>query len=205
MSDNYRMLVKMVRISYPHLFQPKAAAPNAQPKYSCALVVPKDHPTVAELNTAYAQVAGAAWPQGAPAGMAFPWSDGDTDPKLNDPAKAPNIFLGAVRFQCNSTTRPTVVDEHKVEVIDPGKIYAGCYVHASISLYSYVNKPGNGVTFGLDGIMFAAEGDRLDGRPSNDSMFADIPGAPPATAGGIPGGEGAPVQPGAPAGGVLPQ
>ena len=166
-----RVYIERARISYPHLHQARKVNPtDEKAKFSATFVVPNNHPVIAQIQTAIGQVISEAGidPQRM---QPVPWADGGQD------------FPGHVLIKTNSTTNPHVVDENVQPIIDPGKVYAGCYVNGSITVYTYKRQTGNGVAFGLDGVQFAADGERLDGRPTADQIFQAIPGAPAPVAG----------------------
>lgn len=79
--------------------------------------------------------------------------------------------------------RPTLVDERVQPVIDEAKFYAGCWCAFHIGAFVWENEGKWGVSFGLNGVQFVKDGERLGGRPDISSQFAPIAGAmPPAAA-----------------------
>lgn len=82
---------------------------------------------------------------------------------------------------------PTVVDQNKQEILDPERIFAGCWVRMALDAYGYDREGSKGVSFGLNAVQLVREGERLDGRRASSDMFdtievEDMPDGEPATA-----------------------
>lgn len=186
-----RVFIPKVRISYAQqLFTAKKVnATDADAKFGSTFIIPADSPALQELAAAVAAETQTAHPNGAPQNFrAPPWHDGTKDG-----------FPGFVMVRAYAKTRPYVVDGNLQPIIDPSVVYSGCVVNASLSVYTYPPKPTPGVTFGLDGVQYVGDGERLDGRPTVDQMFQKIPGAPAPSPGAPVPGVGAPgAVPGAP-------
>lgn len=172
-----------VRISYPSLFRPRTSAqfPTAEPKYEATLLVDSSSaPTIVqELTNTIAEVASAA---------------GFTAGAYREPPWKANPE-GIIEVSARSGNPVYVVDEYNNALNEVNnKIYAGCRVHAIISVYAYTTN-GSGVTFGIEGVQFAADDQRLDNRPDMTNAFVPIAPAAPAAPVVAP----APVAPQAPA------
>lgn len=188
-----RLFIENVRISFPHLFVPRAMDERSEPKFQASFIIPKNHPAVAQIMAARERVIAAEFSGGKQMHRDLPMKDGD-NPQVGVP--------GCYVINASAKTKPHVVDQNVKPIIDPGMIYAGCYVNVSVSIYAYNQKTGNGITFGLDGVQFKSDGERLDGRPSAESMFQPVAGAPApvAPAPGFASTPAAPVAPFPPAG-----
>lgn len=173
-----RIFIEGVRLSYPNLFTPKTHDDGKQ-SYTCALLVPKNHPAMAQIAAAREKVIRAEF-NGKHMTKDLPIKDGDVgqiDPitrQPNGPGPAPGHWV----LNTSAKQKPHTVDQNVQPILDPGKLYAGCYVNASVSVYAYFQATGNGITFGLDGVQWAADGERLDGRPEAGDMFKPVAGAP---------------------------
>ena len=172
------------RVSYPHLVEPRAVKAGDTPKYGAALIVSKADPNLPNLAAIAQQeltnMYGNAIP---PTAKSLPMYDGDTSPGY---AGKPE-YAGCMILNTGSYDPVPVANIMGIPG-SPEVIYSGCYADAHISIYAYGNKPGSmskGTTFGLDGIQFRQDGDRLDNRPSPADMFAPIEGAPPPVAPGV--------------------
>ena len=194
---NRRIFIPEMRVSFPHLFQPrKVNETDTKARYSCTFLVPKGHPVLQEIAQAITEITAEAFPNGPPGNLRQPpWVDGDTA------TNASEHHPGHVVVRSASTTKPYAVDQNVNPIIDPSKFYSGCVCNGAISVYNYKPQPTPGITFGLDGVQFVRDGERLDGRPEADQLFKPVAGAPPATAPTPPGIPGAPGTSAGPAGG----
>jgi len=162
--------VENVRISYPSLFRPRTSPtfPTAEPKYEATFLVDAQSAPniVPDITAAIAEAATAA---GFTAGSyrTPPWET------LPD---------GTVKIATRSQSPVYVADEFNNPQNETNcKVYAGCRVHAVISVYAYTQN-GNGVTFGLEGVQFAADDARLDNKPDASALFTPLTTAVPAVA-----------------------
>lgn len=72
--------------------------------------------------------------------------------------------------------RPLVIDEAK-NIVDPksGKVYAGCYVNATVEVWAQDNSYGKGIRATLVGVQFAKAGDAFGGGAApNADDFDEI-------------------------------
>jgi hypothetical protein len=84
-----------------------------------------------------------------------------------------NMYIGAHRGKKDGP--PLLLDNDK-QVLkgDEGRIYAGCYVNAKVSIYCQDGK-NSGVRCGLKGIQFAKDGDAFSGAVrAKDDDFDDV-------------------------------
>lgn len=167
-----RIMTGKVRLSYAHLFEPKAIE-GGDPRYSVALLIPKtDTDTIAKIEKAIEQAlqegagkfGGKLPPRGS---LKLPLRDGDTE--RDDPVYAGHYFINA-----NSKTRPGVVDQNVQPIIDPEEIYSGCYARATVTFFAYNVSGNRGVGAGLGNIQKLADGERLAGGPSAESEFGAV-------------------------------
>lgn len=154
-------------LSYPHLFEARAASADAKPKYSANLILPK---LTEEDNAVFGgminQVISQRWPQGAPANLNMPWKDAG--------AKAPQ-FAGRLAINCSAVTQPPVVHKDGATPAGPEDVYAGMGVNAYVGCFTYDTQLNKGVSFGLNAIQIAdATLPRLDGRLAPQHVFTPI-------------------------------
>lgn len=173
-----RILLKNVRLAFPNLFEPTTVAGEGKPRYSATLLIPADHPQIAEIEAAQNAVAQAKWGQKAPAivkGLAkqdkLALHDGDTKSKYDG---FPGNFFVSAAAQENAA--PTVIDRDRSPLsVKSGRPYAGCYVNASIELWAQDNNYGQRVNAQLRGIQFYADGDSFSaGRPADADEFEEV-------------------------------
>lgn len=167
-----KVITGRVRLCYPHLFTPRADDDGGEPKYSCAILIPKsDTATVEALRKAEAdaEAEGKSSKWGGK-GKSKPSVIKDGDETAEDyPERA-----GHWMMNISSKRRPGVVDQNLQDIIDPGEIYAGCWVRVSLGSYPYTFK-GNGVGFGLNNVQKVDDGEPLGGAstPADDFDVVD--------------------------------
>ena len=170
-----KVVTKTVRFSYLNVLE--ARSTNGGPaKYSTSIIIPKSDLETKRMiddaiKAAYAE--GTSKLQGSgrtvPALEAIrtPLRDGDKE-RPDDEAYAGSWFLNASSLQ-----RPDVVDASCHDIIDPGQIYSGMYGRASLNFFAYSVGGNRGIGVGLNGIQKQRDGERLSGRSSAASDFAD--------------------------------
>jgi hypothetical protein len=173
-----RVLLKNVRLAVPTLFEPTTVAGEGKPRYSATLIIPADHPQLAELQEKQAAVAKEKWRDKAPAiirglekqdKMAV--HDGDTKSKYD--GFPGNYFISAA---AQENAAPTVIDRDRTPLsAKSGRPYAGCFVNASIEFWSQDNSYGQRINAQLRGIQFYADGDSFSaGRPADADEFEEV-------------------------------
>ena len=169
----------MVRISYPHLFQPHAVNVGDDAKFGASFLIPKNHPTVAALVQAFDAEKTAKFGPGVGV-VKNTLYDGDAHPSyVGKPECAGHYVLSS---SAKVDRPPLVVDQNRQKIM-AGTIYAGCYVNMEVGVYAN----DRGVFAGLNGVQFAAEGEPLGNQRSVDDMFGAPAGAPPPIAPGVQG------------------
>lgn len=98
-----------------------------------------------------------------------------------DPDDTPHAFPeGTIWIQPATTGKPGIVDRFAdsngdpVEIDDDeieDKVYAGCLVRATVRAYFYDTDGNKGVSFSLNNVQKAGEGERLDGRKKATKEF----------------------------------
>lgn len=176
MSNPNTVIIKNVRLSYAHLFEPWSNSNDGEKKYSAVLIIPKNHPQLDEIKAAIkAAFTGGATRFGGslPTNWKKPLRDGDTD-RADDPA-----YQGAYFINASCKGKPGVVEYQKVggenrfiEVTDQTKVYNGCYVMASVTFFPFNNSGNKGVAAGLNNVCKLRDGEPLGGRVSAASEFA---------------------------------
>lgn len=166
---------KDTRFSYLTVIEPKATVEGGQEKFSASLIIPKtDTVTIAKINAAIeaaykegeAKLRGNGTTVPTLKSLKTPLRDGDTD-RPDDPAYKNSYFINA-----SSLTKVGIVDAALNEIIDPEKIYSGCYGRASISFYAYNKNGAKGIAVGLNNIQILRDGEHLGGKASAEKDFA---------------------------------
>lgn len=168
-----KIVLKNVRASYVNLWEPKSVN-GSEPKYGLQVLLPKDHPQVAEIKKLVAEAAQSKFPGKVKDGqvsktLKLPLRDGDEERDEAD-------YAGCYFFNASAKRRPCVVDKAKTPLTkEDGVIYSGCYVNLSLSVYPFDAQAQKGVAVGLNAVQFKADGPRLDGA-SDGSEFDDESG-----------------------------
>lgn len=175
--DTTKVVTGKVRLSYAHIWEPKAIEEGATPKYSVALLIPKEDTKTIDAIKAAQQAAikaGESRLKDAkgklPANIKLPLRDGDVE-RSDDPN-----YEGCYFINCNSTTAPQVVE--KIQgvmhaITDKSKVYSGCYARVSFNLYAFAVSGNKGVAAGLGNIQFLSDGEPLAGGSTAEQDFND--------------------------------
>lgn len=161
-----------VRISYEHLMKPYANTqqdPNARPKYSCTVLVPKsDAATKRRIDAAVraALESGAKrklFREGVPLDkLPTPVWDGDgfrADgyTPFGPECKGMWVFTAS----CGANRRPGVVDLDCQPILDASAIYSGMWARVSVDFYPYAVPQRQGVGCGLVHVQKVADDEPL--------------------------------------------
>lgn len=171
-----KILLKNVRLAFPHLYKAHAHNAGDTPAFSAAFIFPKDHPQVPEIEAAIKQVAEEKWGAKADANLkAIKAADKtclhDGDIKANLSGYEGNLFINA-----RSATRPGVYDRDRTPLTEEdGRPYAGCYVNTSLDIYVQDNNYGKRINASLSGVQFFKDGEAFSGgRPASADDFDDL-------------------------------
>lgn len=175
MTATTKIKTGLVRFSYVNVFEPKAASPGAEPKYSVSILIPKtDTKTLDRIKAAIslAKIEGKSrLGKYSEAALKIPLRDGDIE-KPDDENYAGCMFVNA-----NSYLKPEVVD---IDLLPLSKeeFYSGCYGRASLTFYAYPtgkapNIGNKGIACGLNNIQKLKDGDRLSGGSTAAQDFGD--------------------------------
>lgn len=157
-----------VRISYEHLTKPYAAAPGAEEKYSCTILVPKSDTATCQRIAAAIEAAtqkGVAqkWNGVKPPVVANPVYDGDgvrpNGEAFGDECKGHLVFTAS----CKIEYKPEIVDASMNPIINPSEIYSGMYGHVNVNFYPYAFAGKKGIGCGLGPVMKTRDGQPLGG------------------------------------------
>ena len=172
-----RITTGKVRLSYPHLAEPRDSKDGGDPKYSATLLIPKsDTVTLTKVKQAIQEAAevyktknGAS---SLPPKPSTTLHDGDglkdNGEEYGDECK------GCYVITVNSKQQPLCIDLAKREIDDIERdLYPGCYVRASINFKGYNFNGKKGITAYLNGVQKIAEGEPLSATVSTVADFDD--------------------------------
>ena len=144
------------RLSYTHVFN--KFVPNdgkGEPKYMTNVLIPaREKETISAMKKAI-ETAKAS-------GIVSKWGG-------KEPKKLDMLYVNA-----KSSTRPGIVDRNKVPIVDEEEIYSGVWAIVSVTFYPYDVNGNRGVACGLNNIMKFKDDEKLGGRVSAETDFADI-------------------------------
>lgn len=117
-----------------------------------------------------------------------PFRDGNAPEKRETEGYGPGVTF----VTASSQYKPGVIDQNKVEILNPSDLQGGFYARAEVHPYWYNTKGNQGVTFGLDNVQKVCDGVPFSGRSKAEDVFDAI-----ATPAGAPVGAGAAASTGA--------
>ncbi|AUR93219.1 protein of unknown function DUF2815 [Vibrio phage 1.185.O._10N.286.49.C2] len=185
-------------LSFPALFQAKVAKGATDAKFGCTVLLAPGDPQIAMLQAEVEAAKANSFPSGyTGADECFgPYDTKYAGKEYYDPR-----FSGWYVFSCSAKEddRPAVVDMSRMPVVDPAKVFSGMVAYVSAGISGYTKGKG-GIGGWLNGVMITDEEPtmgRLDGKPSVDQMFAQVPGdgSAPAAPASAPSAPAAPVPP----------
>ncbi len=169
--DPFIIRLENVRLSYPALFEAKGME-GSKPKFSAVFLLrKKEHKdTIARIEKLVERAALEKFGKKVTLKHTVLHDGNEKEDKEGYGDEV--MYLTA-----KSDTRPAVVDQKKVTVTaEDGKVYAGCYVNASIQLFAYKHPTGgNGVSASLRAVQFVKDGESFGAAPVNpDDEFEEV-------------------------------
>jgi len=150
--------LKNVRLSFPNLFQ-KAVFNGAETKFEATFLLDKEQhaEVIAAIEKDMAgriktELKGAKLPSDRKC-----LKDGDESEY--------DGYAGCMSFKAGNQKRPLVIDRDKSPITeDDEKMYAGCYVNASVELWVQNNQYGKRINANLLGVQFVKDGEAFGGK-----------------------------------------
>jgi len=158
-----------VRLSFPSLFEKKATFRGSdKTAYQASLLLPPDM----DLGPFQACMKAA---------MEDKWGKVIKLPAAKNPIKdaaekdLDGYDEGWHFMNVKSGYAPSVLDQRRQEIIDPERIFAGCWVRVHLTAWAWSHETGGkGISFSLNSVQLVREGERLDGRRAATDVFDDI-------------------------------
>lgn len=179
-----KVMTPKFRVSFPSVFKARADFEGQEPKFSIVMLFDKATDISALKQLAQSVVLEkwgpdkAKWPQN----LRSPFRDGDVEGNGKDG------YTGVIFVRASSKTRPGLVDQEKVQILEESDFYGGCYARATINAFAYDKAGNKGVAFGLQNIQKLADGEPFSGRTKAEDDFDAVSEAP--VAGGTKSGSG---------------
>lgn len=175
-----RVLTGEVRLSYCNLVTPNTNSkdPNAVPKYSVTLLIPKADAAVkanidASIEAAAVTAQSKIWGGVRPPVMPVPVHDGDGVRENGTPFG--DECKGCWVITASSKNKPQVVSQNDIHTeLLPQDIYSGMYARVTINFFGYNRAGRRGIGCGLGNVMKTRDGEVLGGFVSAASDFAEI-------------------------------
>ena len=172
-----KILLPKVRLSFPHLYTPKAFAPGQDPRFQATFLL---DPANAEHKPVIDKIKSEIGRIQKEAGLS-----GDVKYCMgNGHKKAYEGYAGMVYLSTSNTVRPTVVNRAKAPVAEGDRQapYAGCYVNATVTLWTQKNQYGQRVNANLRAVQFVKDGAGFGRAPVDadeefEALEAGAPGA----------------------------
>jgi hypothetical protein len=175
-----KVITPEATLSYPALFVPKDT-PSGEARYSCALIFDRGA-DLRPLEAAIREAAAERWATRAPA----MFKAGQLRWPLRDGAEkeSQGYGPGTTFLNCSTNSPPGIVsryagaDGRPLPITDPGEIYAGCRVRASLIAFAYDRNGNRGCSFLLNNLQKLGDGPRLDGRQAAEDEFEALETGP---------------------------
>jgi hypothetical protein len=179
-----KIIIKNARLAFPKIYKPEAVG-NSDPRYGATLLFEKQGDNHKRILAAINQVALEKWEDRQAVIMRKIMSDSksypllDGDEKTTDDGEPYNGYEGMMYLRTSAAQKdkPTVLDRDKTPLLeDNGRLYAGCYVNASVDIWALDHKEyGKKVCAKLLGVQFYKDGDAFAGGARVDlNDFEDL-------------------------------
>ncbi len=164
-TDTSKITIKNVRLSYPHLFTPKANDEGGKPKYSADLILDKKQhaETIKKIEKIIERVS-------------FDFFKKPTKLKncaLHDGNEREDKegYGDEIMFVVSKNDNPPEIVDRDPSVrltAADRRPYGGCYVNAVIRFFAYDHKTGGkGVSSSLEAVQFYKDGESFGAGPVN--------------------------------------
>lgn len=175
-----KVLTGEVRLSYVNLVEPRANNydPNATPKYSVTLLIPKTDTAVkqnidASIEAAAKDAQGKLWNGIRPPVMPIPIHDGDG--VRENGTRYGEECKGCWVMTASTKNKPQVVHQSDINTeLLPQDIYSGMYARVTINFFGYNRAGKRGIGCALGNVMKLREGEPLAGGATAAADFAGV-------------------------------
>jgi len=149
---------------------PRAFNPGQPPRYEASFLLDpsdKDHAAViAEIEEVADDIAKEMWPKKRPPGLERCYGLANDDEKKSQYDGYEDMFF--ISTSATQNTPPLIVDAGRNALVikdgvEPKIPYAGCYVTASITLWTQDNQFGKRINANLRAVQFKKDGEAFSG------------------------------------------
>lgn len=184
-----KVKIQDTRISFPHLFEPKAVGEKGNPRFSAAFVIDPAAKPLVEIDGNWVA---ATWPSIIKRVAVDKWKDKadailkelkakgrlcyKDSPLTNSEGEVYDGFEGMHCLNASNEARPIVLDRDRTPLTQAdGRPYGGCYVYASVDVWAQDNQYGKRINATLKGVQFYRDGDAFGGgAPASPDDFDDL-------------------------------
>lgn len=172
------MLIVKGIMSYPTLFTPRKATEDGDPRYSVNVLMPKNDPQIAQIQTLI-DVEIRDGLKGNLGKGSICLKDCDIEYPENQQVH------GYMELRCSASVsnKPGVINfSDRQPVMDPSLVYGGAEAYIAVNIKAYNRGVSKGVTAYINGVMITGkEGalGRLDNRKTAEEIFEAVPATAP--------------------------
>jgi hypothetical protein len=166
--NNYRMMLRNVRLSFPNLFQTATFGGEDTGKYDASFLLDKaEHKEeIAAIKENIELIVKNKFKGKNPGTNRLCLKDGDETDREEQ--------RGCYILKASTKRRPLVLNRDKSSITeDDNVIYAGCYVNAIVTLWAQDNAYGKRINGHLEGVQFCGHGEPF-GPPAIDADEFDV-------------------------------
>jgi hypothetical protein len=169
-----KVVTNVCRVSFPHLFQPRAITEGQPPKYSATILIPKtDTATIEAINKALQAELLSLCPNGVkPPNLKFPIKNGDG--LLDKNSQQRPECVGMYVINATSIRKPGIVDAQCKDIMSAEEIYGGCYCKFQLAFAAYNMPTSKGVGCYLNNVQKIKDGEPLAGWDRAQDIFTPV-------------------------------
>lgn len=171
-----KIIIPEARLAFPDLFTARSVD-GGPLMFGATFIIPPSSSAIAALQAEEERVAKEKWADKAPAILQMVRANNRGAVKPGALKAKFDGFMDNMFVSANAKVRPTIVDRRGSPLTEQdGKIYAGCYVLAHVTLWAQDNKYGQRVNAEVTGVQFLRDGDAFSGgaQPSSVEEFGDL-------------------------------
>jgi len=177
-----QIVTNPVRVSFPYLFEKRKMKDQdgtRQPerdRFECVLLIPPSTGDAEKIEAAIGEAMSAKFGDGWKSELSSMELAKLPLKKCSDNKWFRDQFAGWHFVNSWSKERPNVVDKEFNDIIDPAKVYAGCWCRFQLTLLAWESKKGGKLCLvSLDNVMFVADDDRIGGgKPTAKDSFGSF-------------------------------
>lgn len=159
-------------LSFPTFFEPRAAQPGGEPRYSGLLIFDEKaqrSKEFKELQNGVMEAATDKFGKKLPGNLRLPFRKGEEKPDLI------GFEPGTLFISAWSKNKPGLIDVDNAEIFDKSEIWAGQLARFYVRPFGYENSGNKGVSLLLEHVKIVkADMPRIDGRKTASEVFGEV-------------------------------